>query len=88
MSNHSLLERAFDLAGSGSVSSIERIRRKLVEEGYTYAEVSQLCGKGLAQQLLERVKLAAANASDGTNAGSGVGAPAEPGVIGRKPRRR
>ena len=43
-----VLERAFDLAGSGEFSSISEIRHELVVEGY---DAYQITGPSLLKQL-------------------------------------
>jgi hypothetical protein len=50
------LERAFDLARSGTCSSIERIRQRLKAEGYDH---NMVVGRSLKAQL--RALIAAAN---------------------------
>jgi hypothetical protein len=44
----SALERAFQLAKSGNCTSVADIKRRLIEEGYSVAQVT---GRELAKQL-------------------------------------
>lgn len=58
MDHHlSPLERAFELARSGSCASITDIRRKLRSEGYS---VVQITGKTLSRQMRELISAARA----------------------------
>lgn len=58
MSNQSFLERAFQIADSGLATTATYIRRRLAEEGYSRANISQLGLPSLAKQLLARIKAA------------------------------
>jgi hypothetical protein len=49
------LERAFDLAKSGSCASVADIKRRLKAEGYS---IDQITGNALARQLDALVKAA------------------------------
>ena len=56
MDHHlSPLERAFELARSGSCASMTEIRRKLRSEGYS---VVQVTGKTLSKQMRELISAA------------------------------
>lgn len=59
-SNHSLLERAFEIADGGKADTLGAIRRQLMLEGFSYAQIDQLGGRSLAGQLAKRIKLAVA----------------------------
>ena len=62
MTNRDFLERAFALADSGTVHSIQDMRGALLSEGYSHQEIGQLSGLVLTWQLLARIKAAAAMA--------------------------
>jgi phosphohistidine phosphatase SixA len=47
------LERAFELAKSGSCASVADIKRRLHEEGYSVAQVT---GRALAKQLVALIE--------------------------------
>jgi hypothetical protein len=49
------LERAFELAKSGSCASVQEIRKRLSAEGYP---LSQITGRTLSKQLVELIKTA------------------------------
>jgi hypothetical protein len=49
----SAIERAFEIARSGEVRDVERIRRKLRQEGY---DQNQIYGRPLSRQLVEVVR--------------------------------
>jgi hypothetical protein len=51
------LERAFELARSGSVSGVTEIRMELKREGYEYGEIR---GHSLQKQLRELIRIARA----------------------------
>jgi hypothetical protein len=55
MNDKSPLERAFELAKSGRVSTIEEIRRSLRREGYS---AEQIEGPKLIRQLRELISVA------------------------------
>jgi hypothetical protein len=51
MNNHrTSLERAFELASSGSCASVDHVRKRLKAEGY---DVGQITGPSLVKQLRE-----------------------------------
>jgi hypothetical protein len=52
----SALERAFQLAGSGQVASVDDIKKRLMLEGYDHQVVNG--GPSLSSQLRERIKAA------------------------------
>jgi hypothetical protein len=58
MPNHEFLKRAFALADSGDVRTIDDVRLALLREGYSNIELSQLSGKALSQQLHARMTAA------------------------------
>ena len=58
MSNQEFLERAFALAESGTVQSINELRALLSKDGYTYWEVRQLSSPTLSKQLLAKIAAA------------------------------
>lgn len=58
MSNHSLLQRAFDLTGCPEIKSISDIRSRLMQEGYSISQVSQLGGPSLTKQLTKLIHAA------------------------------
>jgi len=62
VSNQSLLERAFHLAGDPKIRNVTDIARQLVREGYSVRAVSQLSGFALAKQLTCRIRAARENA--------------------------
>jgi hypothetical protein len=55
MSNQSLLERAFELAESGTVEDTRALQQKLLKEGFTYRQISQIGGSALSKQLLAKI---------------------------------
>ena len=55
-SNCSLLERAFELAGTAGIRKVAEIRAALVREGYSNFHVSQLALRSLSKQLQARIK--------------------------------
>ena len=55
--NLELLEKAFTLAESGAVSSLNELRRKLMEDGITIADLEQFHGRALARQLCGKIAL-------------------------------
>lgn len=57
------LERAFELARSGTCQNVTEIKSKLLEEGYS---VDQVSGPKLVKQLRELSTLAAATAAEPT----------------------
>jgi len=57
-SNRRLLERAFELARSGDLATVARIRAALVREGYSNFEVNQLALRSLRKQLQSSIALA------------------------------
>ena len=52
------MERAFDLAGSGTFRDVVELKRKLNAEGY---EGNQIYGRGLSVQLRTIMRAAASN---------------------------
>ena len=54
--NKTAIERAFELAQSGTVTSVAAVKRTVVLEGY---RVSQLEGRSLTRQLNALIRLAA-----------------------------
>jgi hypothetical protein len=58
MSNQRFLERAFQLAESGTVENVTAIREALVRQGYTHKETAQLGGTTLSKQLMARIAAA------------------------------
>ena len=59
MGNQELLERAFRLAESGEVASIQELRHALMGEGITLSDLAQFHGRALSTQL--SAKIAASN---------------------------
>jgi hypothetical protein len=61
------LERAFELAKSGSYLSTDEIRKKLKQEGYS---VSQFTGRALFKQLRELINKAQREGPDAADSDS------------------
>ena len=57
MGNQELLERAFSLAGSGEVASIQELRRALIEDGVSLSDLAQFHGRALSAQLSTKIAL-------------------------------
>lgn len=55
MANHDFLKRAFALAESGNVRTIDNLRGTLLGEGYSNREAAQLSGRALSRQLRARM---------------------------------
>jgi hypothetical protein len=56
MNNHDLLQRAFEIADTGEVSSMVELRRKLASEGFAQWQTDQLGDKGLRKQLTDKIR--------------------------------
>jgi hypothetical protein len=72
MSNCGLLERAFALAESQSIRSLNDLRRALRAEGYTHYQLTQLVGPGLAKQLSLKIRAGVAVRPVGADASANV----------------
>jgi hypothetical protein len=72
MSNHGLLERAFALAESESIRSLNDLRQALREEGYTHYQLTQFAGSGLAKQLSSKIRAGMAVRPAGADAPGNV----------------
>ena len=59
--NKTALERAFEIAGTGSCQSIADLRRQLIREGFDH---HQLAGTLLMKQLVEMSRKARAGSAD------------------------
>jgi LmbE family N-acetylglucosaminyl deacetylase len=64
--NRTALERAFELARSGKVFTVDELRRKLGSEGYM---ASQIDGRALSRQLRELIRESRLNAEAATAEG-------------------
>jgi hypothetical protein len=55
--DHSIttLERAFQLAKSGDYASVPDIKKRLIQEGYS---IAQITGRALSKQLLALIRAA------------------------------
>jgi hypothetical protein len=61
MANQHLLERAFEIAASGTVSTTTELRRQLGAEGFSFSEVAAaLEGQHVQGQLRAAIKAARA----------------------------
>ena len=59
MTDQRILERVFQIAGSGEVSNTAAVRRRLRDEGYTFAEVAAaLEGQQIQGKLRAAIKAA------------------------------
>ncbi|QTC92798.1 hypothetical protein [Brevundimonas goettingensis] len=59
-----VLERAFELADSGKLSSIRPLRRMLLDEGFAFADIaSNLGGLGIRRALKARIDASRARVS-------------------------
>lgn len=55
MGNLELLERAFELAARGDISSIRELREALRQDGVSLIDLGQLSGRALMKQLTEEI---------------------------------
>ncbi len=59
-----VLERAFDIARSGSCAKVDEIRRQLKREGYSSTELQQVTGRMLTVQLGQLIEKARADEAE------------------------
>ena len=55
MGNQELLERAFSLAESGEVATIQELRHALMKDGVALADLAQFHDRSLARQLCRKI---------------------------------
>jgi hypothetical protein len=65
LDNHqTVLERAFEIARSGSCAKVDEIRRQLKREGYSAAQLQQVTGRMLSVQLGALIEQAQADKAE------------------------